>query len=105
MGKVKDIDEVKKWQKIMEMQQASGVNKSAWCREQGINLKTFYYWQKKLGSISTEKPQNFVEAVITEPVSASSKIQLYVGNIRIDVFDGVNAELLAKTIRAINAAC
>lgn len=44
------VHEVRKknWVEIIEACNASGQNKSEWCRENGISLRQFYYWQKKL---------------------------------------------------------
>lgn len=36
------------WTKIVTECLASGMNKTAWCREQGISVKSFFYWQRRL---------------------------------------------------------
>lgn len=36
------------WTKLIEECLASGMNKTAWCREHGISSKTFFYWQRRL---------------------------------------------------------
>lgn len=36
------------WTKLIEECLASGMNKTAWCREHGISSKTFFYWQLRL---------------------------------------------------------
>jgi len=37
------------WQQHVELQQASGLGQSAWCRENGVNLKYLSLWKSKLG--------------------------------------------------------
>ena len=36
------------WIKLIEECLASGMNKTAWCREHGISSKSFFYWQRRL---------------------------------------------------------
>ena len=35
------------WTKIIKECLASGMSKTAWCREHGISDKTFFYWQRE----------------------------------------------------------
>lgn len=36
------------WTKIINECLASGMNKTAWCKANGISDKTFFYWQRIL---------------------------------------------------------
>lgn len=36
------------WTKIIKECLASGMSKTAWCREHGISDKAFFYWQRRL---------------------------------------------------------
>ena len=38
----------KKWAEIVMNCNASGISKTAWCRENNVSLKSFFYWQHKL---------------------------------------------------------
>jgi hypothetical protein len=40
------------WADILEEQADSGLSKKAFCAERGINVATFYYWQRRLGELS-----------------------------------------------------
>jgi hypothetical protein len=37
-----------KWAQIIHERQESGQTVKQWCKENGINEKTYYYWQRKL---------------------------------------------------------
>lgn len=39
---------MQKWIGIVKACRSSGKKITAWCDENGINLKTYYYWQKKV---------------------------------------------------------
>lgn len=36
------------WTSIIKECLASGMSKTAWCREHGISDKSFFYWQRRL---------------------------------------------------------
>lgn len=36
------------WLDIIHACNASGLTKKAWCEQNGIRIKTFYYWQRQL---------------------------------------------------------
>lgn len=38
----------KNWAEIIAACNTSGQTKAEWCRENGVTLRQFYYWQKKL---------------------------------------------------------
>ena len=37
-----------KWTEIVVNCNESGMNKTAWCRENNVSIKSFFYWQHKL---------------------------------------------------------
>ena len=51
---MKEIARVKKeiklaeWAEMVKMRNASGLTVSEWCRQNGINLKTYYYRLKRM---------------------------------------------------------
>ena len=55
-----------KWHKIISEQDTIGLSVSAYCRQQGINEKTFYNWRKKLGNPQKPKPKRFIQIKATE---------------------------------------
>ncbi|MDD6514113.1 MAG: transposase [bacterium] len=54
------------WTKIIKECLASGMSKTAWCREHGISDKAFFYWQRRLREeayISTIESSSSLPAV------------------------------------------
>lgn len=39
---------IKQWIGIIQEANASGMTKCSWCQHNGISLRQFYYWQKKV---------------------------------------------------------
>lgn len=48
MEKITHQMRLQQWSKIIAECLASGQNKTAWCRQNGISDKKFFYWQKIL---------------------------------------------------------
>ena len=43
------------WLDIIQACNASGLIKKAWCEQNGINIKSFYYWQRRLSGDNEKK--------------------------------------------------
>ena len=39
---------IDQWKVIIHDQATSSMSKAAWCRENNVNLRQFFYWQRKL---------------------------------------------------------
>lgn len=66
MDKVTHKVRCEHWTNIINDCLASGMNKTAWCRSNGISDKAFFYWQRRLRQeayISTTESANLVPAV------------------------------------------
>ena len=46
---------IKQWVDIIRECRNSGMTNKSWCEEQGVNLKSYYYWQRKVRRIAGEK--------------------------------------------------
>lgn len=63
---------------LVERWQSSGLSKSAFCRQEGISQATFYYWQRKLRTISVPADltgEGFVELKPTAPYRVSLRVE------------------------------
>ena len=49
------------WAKIIAEANNSGLTKSRWCREHGIRLRQFHYWQKRIREFLLEHPDTKFE--------------------------------------------
>ena len=64
---MKKQQKIKHWQDIFEQQQSSGFTIIQFCRDNNINVSTFYAWRKRLfGEAATVKKQQVVPFVIHE---------------------------------------
>lgn len=48
MKEYKKSSQLQKWAEIVRACRNSGKTVSAWCNENGLNKKTYYYWHRKV---------------------------------------------------------
>lgn len=76
-----------KWTEIVVNCNESGMSKTAWCRENNVSIKSFFYWQHKLRmkmmeSSSTAQAAEIVqinlqeETIRQEPVTSTDVIRI-----------------------------
>lgn len=113
MNKVTHQVRCEQWTKIINECLASGMNKTAWCRANGISDKSFFYWQRILRNetyvtaqhlsvpveVKKETPVTFVELKpTTTPVITSGEFQpdiiIRKKDLVIEVSNNASAELL-----------
>ena len=90
------------WQQRLADQKASGLTVVAWCLQQGLGVKAFYYWRKCL--VTPSKPPVSASpqwlALKTDAIPASS-LTLQVGPVTITITADFDPQLLSAVIRAI----
>ena len=93
MDKITHQVRCEQWTKIIKECLASGMNKTAWCREHGISDKSFFYWQRRLREeayistikasfaptvkevrVPTKKTVDFVEVRMTDQSDKCSNV-------------------------------
>lgn len=98
----------------------SGMTVRAWCREHSISYSTYMGWSKNFPvehakqvkhTQGTSQQWVALETVITAPAKDSSAgkkpdhISLNFGKWSMRVEKGIDAELLADVLRAVNTVC
>lgn len=120
MDKITHQVRCEQWTKIIKECLASGMNKTAWCREHGISDKSFFYWQRRLREeayistikasfaptvkevrVPTKKTVDFVEVRMTDQSDKCSNvfepdIIIRGDSISIEISNTASAELLTR---------
>lgn len=104
---MKEIARVKKeiklaeWAEMVKMRNVSGLTVSEWCRQNGINLKTYYYRLKRMRQAVCNELEVH-DIVPLEPVSESEqkseKIEISVGDVKITLPENFNEETLRRLL-------
>ena len=123
MDKITHKVRCERWTAIINECLASGMNKTAWCKANGISDKAFFYWQRILRQeayISSELPSvanstlpiknavDFVELRTSEQTSADTvefrpDIIIRTKNLSLEISNTASAELLSRIGGIIHA--
>ena len=93
----------KKTQSEMELLLSAYSNysgtKKAFCKEQGIKLHVFNYWQKKLKETKSSPSSEFIKLeVCPSPVSSAISV-IYPNGNRVELSAGLDQRLIETLIR------
>ena len=91
------------WSQRVAECRGSGLPVSRWCQEHGINVKTYYNWQKKVFEAMVEERQGgprFARVNAQQPES-SIAATVRVGPAAVDVYTGADAETVAAIVRTL----
>lgn len=51
------------WAKVITDANNSGMTKTQWCREHGVRLRQFHYWQKRIRDFLLENPDTKIDEI------------------------------------------
>ena len=66
---VKNEVQLREWQEQIKAQQSSGLTVQQWCKENGVNIKTYYYHLRKVRNQFIESAPSIVPLTIPETKS------------------------------------
>lgn len=110
------------WKEIVEAcnNRPAGLSARAWLEENGIKVKTYYYWLRRIRreayeqiksdnqsglTLSTNRNVSFAEITLTGNTSSGQSMHpvavISSGNLSIDISENASEEFLIKLMRAI----
>ena len=101
IAKVKKKIKLAQWAEMVRQRNESGLTVTDWCRQNGINLKTYYYRLKRIRqAVCNEIEQH--EIVPVEPIAGTEitaeKIELSIGDVKISLPDDFNESTLKRLL-------
>ena len=101
IAKVKKEVKLAQWTEMVKIRNESGLTVTDWCKQNGINLKTYYYRLKRLRqAVCNEIEQH--DIVPVKPIAGieptAEKIELSVGDVKITLPDDFNEDALRRLI-------
>ena len=93
-------DDVALWSKRITDCKNSGMRPGEWCEENGINVKTYYYWHNKIRKLVSQQTEFFeVPAAPGRRDVPSATIR--VGILEADIYSGADAEMIRAICKAL----
>lgn len=117
MDKITHEIRLKQWASIIRECRNSGMTVKAWCLENNVNNKQFYYWQhrvreetyKAIEKYEPNKPANFVQLPVPafvdsseNPTSFTADMIVHIGNNVLELSNTVSEELLSKVLKVMS---
>ncbi len=111
-NELKHKAKLQEWTTIVGNCRSSGKAVKQWCEENGIPVPTYYRWEREI-LVTAEKSRKKPEGISTTPfVELPAPIQqyqnkseqsatLHIGNVYIDIYFGMEAELLKTVLEAV----
>lgn len=120
--KMKQEYRLKQWSDTVKECRSSGKTIKGWCEEQGISLKSYYYWQRKVRIAAGEQlamiPNNehgIATTTTTKPVFAEIKLSQYgtdlpavtlrLNNAILEIHNGAERSTIENTLQALKILC
>lgn len=98
--KTRNPDDVALWSKRITDCKNSGMRPGEWCKENGINVKTYYYWHNKIRKLVSQQTEFFeVPAAPGRRDVPSATIR--VGIVEADIYSGADAEMIRAICKAL----
>ena len=88
------------WSEKVRRCRESGLTVAEWCRENGINLKTYYYHLRK---IRKEICEQIPVPVMTVPEESHS-VKISIGDMIAEIPEGISEQMMTSLIRAMRNA-
>ena len=99
--KIKNEVKLKQWAEMIQQRNESGLTVTDWCRQNGINLKTYYYRLKRVRqAVCNEIGQHDivpVEPIVGTEITAE-KIEISVGDVKVSLPDNFNESALRRLL-------
>ena len=111
---------LQQWGRTIKDCRSSGKSVKAWCAERNINIKTYYYWQKKVcqatcRELAMNHPQPSIEvnanpivfAKLRKPDHPSGQLALTIqrNQMEIQIYRGADTALVETALLAIRSLC
>ena len=115
MKKISHEMNLQKWTLIVEECRNSGKTVVKWCDENDINIKTYYYWQRKvlkavcnelsIANNNVETSPAFAEVILPGMRKSEVAITLNLNNISLQIHNGANESVISQTLKVLRNLC
>lgn len=121
IANVKSQLRLQQWTKIISDCQASDMTVVAWCEANNINIKSYYYWLRKVRNHTLEQmPQlteNLPAAIADDPVTfkrldvqtpisgTTAAVIIRLPNATVEVSEGTSQQTVQAVLMALQAVC
>jgi hypothetical protein len=107
---------LRQWTKIIQDCQNSDLTVTAWCNQNNVGVKAYYYWLRKIRlkacqSMACQSPATKQEIVPLQlnPHQSSGSVQptiaIHLGAASIDIAEGTSQATIEAVLRSLQSIC
>ena len=106
-----------RWRMLIQTCQQSGQTVISWCEENNVNIKSYYYWLRKLRKqelgakelpipIPEEKPIVFKQLEVKTPVTGTqAAVIIRLPNATLEISEGTSQQTIQAVLLALQSLC
>ena len=91
------------WSERVAACRNSGIPVKAWCAQEGISEKSYYYWQRKVFLAAQGEEERFVEITGSSPVGGTVVATVTGKGLSAEIHSGADAETLRALLHAMRS--
>ncbi len=92
----------KEWEEQVREQTSSGLTAKEWCRQNNINIKTYYYHLRRIREkLCEHRTQEIIPVSIRSEKTAANEIRIEKNGLQISLPSDVPAETLTAPVREL----
>lgn len=104
MGEIMEVRNgyrMEQWREIIQECQKSGLSNKAYCQQQGISEKTYYYWLRKLRTAAVEQAAPQIMEVKTERGEQPEEVYIRYRGAELRLPGETEIEAIAAILRSL----
>lgn len=104
MGEIMEVRNgyrMEQWRQIIQDCQESGLSNKAYCEQQGISEKTYYYWLRKLRRLAMEQAEPQIMELKAERGGQSEELYIRYRGAEMTLPAETDIEAIAAILRAL----
>lgn len=107
---------LRQWTKIIQECESSNLTNSAWCSQHNIEIKSYYYWLRKI-RLKACQSKEFQSPAIKQdivPLQLNSRpcsssvhpaVTIHLGSASIDIAEGTSQATIETVLRSLQSIC
>lgn len=103
---------LRQWTQIIQTCQASGMTVIAWCSQNNVNIKSYYYWLRRVRSLTCEsgalevrRNEQPIVPIAIRQTKTPAIITIHLPSISVDIHDGASRETIEAVLAALKTVC
>ncbi|MCX7923043.1 MAG: IS66 family insertion sequence element accessory protein TnpB [Clostridia bacterium] len=112
IAKAKNEFRLRQWTQMIRDCQESGMTVVAWCEQNDIKPKSYYYWLRRIRTLACEnntfvptQNNHQIVPVALKHTGSSTAVTIHLSSISVDIHDGAARETIETVLAALKSIC